>query len=750
MVFVGTFAYNTTTMTLQELNQSQKKVKQLLRRKRVLEALNLLHKLASAAGDYHLVEQQEQLVTAYGYMLQYVAKGVHDPKRNDILSDIIEKSYTLTDRCIIAISQDQSLELFYTRQSAYQPESLRQHLHRYQTILNQINLLKTVSEDLQDQVAIQSHQKEKELKEVDIFNKIWLSFPLGNEDTECLKELFQREEYSPILKSFITSALFLGLTKFYDERKLALLLEIYSLANDIEIQTRALTTAVIAMYLFRYRVECSRHLKEIVDSLAEHKHFKSDLIAILNRLIHTRDTENITKHLREEVIPDIMKMSPNNELKDKPTLDLSDLENNPQWQEWLDNSGVTKRIEELNEIQMEGGDLYISTFAKLKSFPFFNTMPNWFMPYDDTHSTVEASLSQDDKSLRELIACVPFLCDSDKYSFCFSMATVPPRQRALMRNQFDAQNTNIKEMAHDDLPNHDTELRDQAVKCYVQDLYRFFKLYSRRHEFLSIFNSSMDFLELPFLPKYFNDKINITVIAEFYMKHGFYEDAIKYYRHELDTFKDIDPLVLQKIGFAYQNLGNYSEAVTFYRRYELANDTDSWNLRHIASCYRSMKELGLAIQYYQKAEALAPHNASLCLSIGHCLLEQGQTEEALQYYFKADYLDHGKHRAWRPIAWCSYITGNYAQSERYYKKLIDNNIATSQDYLNYGHLLLTQHQLEDAISQYVKSVHLAHDDLDGFMSNYAADRHYLLDKGIDEVLITLIGDSVAKQLKDTP
>ena len=36
------------------------------------------------------------------------------------------------------------------------------------------------------------------------------------------------------------------------------------------------------------------------------------------------------------------------------------------------------------------------------------------------------------------------------------------------------------------------------------------------------------------------------------------------------------------------------------------------------------------------------------------------------------------------------------------------------------------------------------------MSNYAADRHYLLDKGIDEVLITLIGDSVAKQLKNTP
>ena len=72
-------------------------------------------------------------------------------------------------------------------------------------------------------------------------------------------------------------------------------------------------------------------------------------------------------------MPELQKLSPDlfNKIKGKTpgTIDINEIEENPQWQEWLDKSGITRKMEEFNEIQLEGGDVFISTFSKLKSYP---------------------------------------------------------------------------------------------------------------------------------------------------------------------------------------------------------------------------------------------------------------------------------------------------------------------------------------------------------------------------------------------
>ena len=164
---------------------------------------------------------------------------------------------------------------------------------------------------------------------------------------------------------------------------------------------------------------------------------------------------------------------------------------------------------------------------------------------------------------------------------------------------------------------------------------------------------------------------------------------------------DADPHVYQKIAFSFQSLGRFHEALKNYSRYELVDASDVWNIRQMAQCYRSMHEHEKAIDYYNRA---------------------------LQQYYKADFMPKAKHRAWRPIAWCSLLTGKHEQAVNYYEKIINDDTPSSQDHLNYGHVLQVMGKIAEAIVQYRKSLELESHDEDTFAQLYMADAKYIVNK----------------------
>jgi tetratricopeptide (TPR) repeat protein len=149
-----------------------------------------------------------------------------------------------------------------------------------------------------------------------------------------------------------------------------------------------------------------------------------------------------------------------------------------------------------------------------------------------------------------------------------------------------------------------------------------------------------------------------------------------------------------------------------------------------------------ALEYYQRAEALAPDNVSLTLTIGHVLLEQSRTSEALQQYFKADLMDGAKHRAWRPIAWCSFLLSDYDRAIDYYDRTARDDKPTAQDLLNRGHVLLCQGRTQEAIDTYRQSLSLLNGDTKAFRSAFKGDAMELRLHGISSVDQALIPDAV--------
>lgn len=732
-------------MTKDDIISGRNKIAKMLEDRKLFEAMHSLDALVRSSSSWELNRELDRLQVSYKYLLEYFSKGIDDPQRENIYSDIISALYALADKTAVDLLLDNNYEQFYSnlRDKNKLNMSLQKILSDYSRCISNLELSDDAKKSDAGSRMANYQLYEKEKIEKNFFINLWVSFPLSADDAIIIRQVFADSCYPDYFKELTVSALLLSSIQFYDSAKIEILLDNY-MNGSINIALKALCSALFIMCLYKDRVALSDAISKKISILASNPKFPDDLKMIFMQFIRSRDTDKITKKVEEELIPNILKMYPDifKKLKgDNSPLDISELESNPLWKDALDENGLTKKMEELNKIQMEGGDVFISTFSHLKKFPFFDDISNWFLPFHLDHSVLQDQYGDSANRLCEIIKEARFLCDSDKFSMCLSLASMPEMQRQMMVSQFNAQNADLLELKNSELPNP-SEQREAIVANYMQNLYRFFKLYKHRDEFKDPFQAQLNLMQVgPIAPLLENEE-NLLLFGEFYLRHEHFDDAIQCFENLRRLNNDALPILLQKIGFCYQRLDNVSKAVEYYKRYDLFSSNDVWTLRHIASCYRSLGKRENALQYYLKAESLLPDNASLCITIGHCYFELNRIDDALKYYFKADYLEPTRHRAWRPIAWSSFMLRNFSQSEKYYIKILGDN-PLSQDYLNIGHLWLAQHKIDKAIESYESCIRKEGKNMALFYDNFNADAQYLKSAGISSAEIHLVLDKVA-------
>ena len=734
-------------MTANEIKQSRERVCTLLDQARMSEAFEALEPMLAEAGVWELREQVEQLQMSYRFMLQYLSQGIVDPQRHEVLAHITHGLYTITDQCAITLLEPLSHEVFYARRRELGATTLDEMVGRLRVEQGKLELLSGVPEGERDKQAIATVVQQAELHETSIFNKIWSTFPTTDSDVQCITALLADDALPDHTKCLVVSALLLGLLRVYDERKLLLLADAYATSPSALVQLRALVGLLIALKLHSRRASGSTAIASHLRAITDEVQLKRDLAMAQFLLARTRNTENITRRVQEDLMPGIMKLRPDmlKKLREQDA-DAIDLEANPEWQKMLEDSGMARKMEELNALQLDGSDVFISTFSRLKSFPFFQTLSNWFLPFHGQHSTLLQAFGTDEAPLRTLVERAPFLCDSDRYSFSLSLATVPPSQRQLMISQINQHAAELSDIAREELPDPQRE-RERLTNMYVQDLYRFFHLFSRRREFPAAFDGDMDYSDVPHLGALISSADSLRLVAEFYFNNGFHRDAIKHYNRLLTNTRDADPHIFQKLGFCYQSLNQPAEALEQYQRYELADDSDLWTIKHIAACHRALKRYDKALDCYRRALSLQPGNVATILNVGHCLLQQDRYDEALQHYFQADLAEEGsqRHRAWRPIAWCAFLMGDDRRSLDYLDRVIASGGATAQDYLNRGHTLLVMQRVGEAIDNYRQALRLLKDDFEALRQAFADDCNALVARGINAQDLPLLIDAITQK-----
>lgn len=711
----------------------------MLRNMRIFESFNYIKTLVDATKNASLNDEYLKITDSYKYLLEFLTRGYNDPNKQQQVGIIIDQLYTLTDKSAINLFSKCSAKLFYIRYNN-RHDNISELFERF------LSITESIPSETDDATEFITLLGEREKVEKGIFNYIWTSFPSTENDIEVFSHILKGKSYH--LRSIAIGAILLSLLYFYDERKIILLLDSYeefTNQSNAKLQETALCSLVcfvIAIFRHNQRSATSQYVAKRIKLLSDNSLFIRDLSSIFLNLVQEKNVETLTKSIQDSLLPGIMKIAPDlieQAKKHDGVIDITSLEENPEWKNIFDKSGLSKKIEEFSDMQTKGNDVFLNTFAPLKRYPFFKELYNWFRPYHTDNSALYIAFNKMNGSVKSLLNGATYLCDNDKYSFALSLSELPEKQRETMLRQFDMQSNPISEQQEDFISN---KQRERFVNNYIKDLYRFFSFFSRRNEFANIFQSNLNLFNIKLLPRNLKSTKLISAIADTDFQAKDYSTAIEYFEMLFTGGCEVEPIYQQKLGFAYQNVGNNDMALKHYLNYFLADEKDVWNIKHIAACYRANKQPDKAAEYLYKASELQPNNKSLLMSLGYCHIEMGQPNKAISEFYKVEYLDEDNHSVWRPLAWCLFLLQDYEKSRKYYLKIFTNDTPNESDYLNFGHLCLVAGKFDEAISYYYNAYSAMNNNIETFATKWRKDIPNLQLAGLYQDDTTLLLDAI--------
>lgn len=726
-------------MTEKEIKEKYQQICNLLSERKLKPAFDLLEQLISGSGLGEFQDEYISLEQNYKFMLKYTVEGINDPERQKIYEHLLISTFELADNTFEHLRMKYSQSIEYQKKRGF----AKRYITDFEGFLQDLDKY-SIQKELRTLLADQSAGSENTRVEAEIhlqkiyslFYHFWFTDRLTENEIQFIRSFLKNDAFTFYEKSLIVTGLTLSLMRFFDENKIILLFHAYE-DLDEEVSQRALIGLLIGIYYYDQRMPLSHAITGRLEILIEDPRFKSNFEKSILQFIRSKETEKIQRKLQDEIIPEMIKLSPN--LRNKLSIEsllgegLTD-DKNPEWQEILkDAPELMGKMEELTEMQLEGADVFLSSFSMLKHFPFFNELANWFFPFTPDHPEINRNPinkeSGEDLAFTQLIMKSPMLCNSDKYSFFFSILNIPSDYKKLVKDSLIAESEQFEEIAKDKSFLAHSKKAETIISQYVRDLYRFFKLHPQRDGFEDIFAWRFDFHNKFAFKKLLAEDLKIQRnIAEFNFAKNYFREAADIY--ELLLQRDDDAEMLQKLAFCHQKMGDYKKALSFYLKADLFDQNKCWNLKKIALCYRNLKKPVKALEYFQQAEILEPDNLSLHVSIGQCQMEMNLYEEALKSYYKVEYLSPGNKKIWRPIGWCSFLVGKVEQAEKYYEQLISDG-PNKYDLLNMGHVQWCLGNRKAALDFYKKSINDPVSSEEDFIEAFNEDLHHLVKQGVD-------------------
>ena len=708
-------------MTIDRINEMHKSVISLLKNNELKKAFDIIQQLIEQEKAFGLQDKLDELQSTYQNMLRYRINGVKDPMEKKIHLGLKASASELADAVRLDILSRESSRRYYS-------------IRRNSVNTNQLSFRELGMKLLHNEA---NRAVEEEANRT-LFYKTWTAGLLSNIDVEELKTLMADPEIMPEAKFTTVTALMLALMEMFDKEKLLLLIEVADTAGD-ELKLRAFISLFISLYIWKDRMDLYPQIRNRLEALAEKDGFVRILRNVSLSFIIARDTEKVANKIREEILPEMMQIDKlvNNISASKNSI-MEQLENglNPEWEKTFSNKKFEKALDEYQKLQSEGADVMHMPFTNMKYFPFFQEMPNWFMPFTLKQVDLDKLIGnkEEEKVMGSMFYAIP-LCDSDKYSLAFSLLSVSSQLRENSLGMFKSLGDQLEVTPEwKELQQDRTHKEEVGIRLYIQDLYRFYKLHPLHSEFEDIFLRDLDFHNVPLLRPYLSDVESLSTLGEYYMRKGHLKEALNIFERLVVT--DESDILWQKIGYCKQMEENWQEALDAYLRSELLNaKTGKWLVSHIAVCYRALNKPEMALTYYQRYEVEHPDDLSIQISIGNCYLSLKEYNEALKYFFKVEYLDTKSHKAWRPIAWCSLLAGKYDQARSYYRKLMEKKPAV-QDYLNAGHTEWAMQHIKGAMEYYREGIN-KQGNIEEFFNLFQQDLPSLALLGIekDEVIV---------------
>lgn len=674
------------------------------------EALELLQELANVLGDWKLLDEVADVNSAYGLLLYYMEQGNNDPAREQQHTNFIAACYNIAEK---AAQTERALVTGTSARMRSISEILKD--------MENLELKNITSEPCEEDA-----NKHVELY-TELFNASYDSFLWNDEAAAQAQEVIDSALIAENDKALMTSGLFINCLQAFDARKIIFFADNYSTATSSMLRIRMLVAVAFTLYTYRNRLFAYPVITSKLKDLCNNPRFTTDMQNLQKLIIESLSTHEVDRKMREEIIPAMLKS--HNFNPEKFGIDsLEEIsESNPEWKNF------EQQVGKLAELEAAGADIYYSTFSTLKRYPFFNNAANWLYPFEENHPGIPKQIRKTGlKGIANALLKSDVLCDSDKYSFCMLTTQMTDGQVNMIISQ-------LPEMGGYDTAIAQTS--ESTCRNYLRNLFRFFYLYSGKSKPANPFETDMSLLDCNELAEAFKDKTEINKISAYAIKKGKYDMAISFLLlSETKGFADSE--VYQELGFCYQKKKSYFDAIAAYEKANALSGDSKWTLQHLAQTNRIVGNYKDALNYYRLLETAKGEDAKIAFRCGECLVHLESYDDAMHEFFKAEYLNPDMTAATRAIAWCSILTDDIKQARKYYDKLLLKE-EQGEDLLNAGHAAWIDGDTKAAVELYSRAY--AELKREEFLKRMQSDKEILKTHGISNYDITFMSDIVIRK-----
>ena len=671
----------------------------------------------------YIVARYEDVKNDYRLMQDAMMRGLRDDKIDEVYADIMRKVYGAGLDVLIEEKVKRYSSFAYARVSAQQteahPDAVRTVLEAYvQDMAMMAFEPENTRKAKMEKLTADHHAYMKQIFNALLVAPMWNDRRAADFADLLLSPTIDRDD-----ALLLVSAVMLATMNVNDPYKWDMLAEVYVRATDKVLKMRALVGWVLSLPYDPRGPRLFPFVQERIKAMLADKTTLKQMLDMQMQMLFCCNADADNEEIQRNIMPTLIK---NTNLQ-MTRLGIVEKEDDPM-KDIMDPNAAERDMEEMErkyrkmmDMQKQGSDIYFGGFSKMKTFPFFNDLCNWFAPFNAAHPALGAARERLAGStfLNNLMENGPF-CDSDKYSFALAIAQI-----------MDRMPDNVKEMLNSDATFGPTvskdEQEDPAYICrsYLQSLYRFFRLYRSKRDFLNPFildeledndgNALFMSYKLLACPEM---EENAVALCGFLLKRKMMRELMSM----AICFKSSqNPRLVRFLALVPMTDDKWQEAYDLFASVPEDQHTEE-SLRGMAHCCMSLKRFGEAVAIYRRLLAMHPDSFSYQLNLAVCLMSSDASsscgdvasscdasscgaasslggkvearpnkvvEEGTKLLYKLDYEHPNNANVRRVLAWCMMLQGHFDKAIDIYTRLLSQPDAVSADRLNaaYAHWL---------------------------------------------------------------
>jgi len=698
--------------------------------KRLDLAIELLEQLYVQRPTLIGHSELEAVKNDYQLMVDYMERGFTDDKRASLYLSLLQRLYRVAAdleiswRCKNVIVYVDAFRISDHLNTSH--DFIRSVLESFVSDVAMLSLLPESertekAKDLYDRHQVFVNR---------LFNTLWTSCQWSDDDSEFYAGLMLSPMVDVVDQQLLVSAVTLGAMNQFDINKFKALTTVYQQSTDERVRQRALVGWVLSVF---EGMDIFPEQDKIIRKLCENKDTIRELYALQIQFFYSQDTEKDNEKLQRDIMPYLVDGSNITigrlGIVEKEEDSLENILNQDAEDKRMEQ--MEEKVRKMMEMQKQGSDIYFGGFRQMKRFPFFNDLANWFTPFYIDHPALRTTIERiGQPNILETITNQGNFCESDKYSLAFAMESIinqiPGNIKEMMGSEgvFEPMGTTL-----------DKSNPTYICRAYIQDLYRFFRLYRSSNELIN-----------PFID---NHKSSFVADTFFFVYKSFIGTGLDEYKMRLALYlykhKNMDKLVELMSTFHVED-ANYNILMGYINLYfgkpdvayqifnmVLQEDTENqWALKGMARAAMDCEDYDTAEHTYSQLLRLEPDNINYAVKRCVTLLKTERYAEAREELFRLDYQYPDNMNVKRVFAWTMLLDKSLDKASQLYDRILAD-APMAEDYLNSGYCWWAKGNIGQAKNSFQAWITMTKGNKDRLLEEIRNDQKVLDLYGITEI-----------------